>query len=201
MASSFVEASDEGLWKQIHENSKTNTRQEVPTVEQEFFEVPLLNEPVSQFFAELRKENCNENKTGSLKVIQAALDRYLRSTNCAKSIARDTEFLSPNRVLEGSERWEVFARLEWRNGRILPSFTKQEEEMLWDNGQLGGETPLPLLKTVCWLLTMHFGLRGRQHHHDMKVENFSFQKDYGGVEYFNFFWRPQWKRQENFTLS
>ena len=33
---------------------------------------------------------------------------------------------------------------------------------------------------------MHFGLRGRQEHHDMKVEDFSFQKDDGGVEFVTF---------------
>ena len=33
---------------------------------------------------------------------------------------------------------------------------------------------------------MHFGLRGRQEHHDMKVEDLSFQKDDGGVEFVTF---------------
>ena len=33
---------------------------------------------------------------------------------------------------------------------------------------------------------MHFGLRGRQEHRDMKVENLSFQNDDGGFEFIIF---------------
>jgi len=66
------------------------------------------------------------------------------------------------------------------------SLTKEEEEILWKNGQLVDETPRSLINTVWWLLTMHFGLRGQQEHHDMKVEDFSFQTDDGGVEFVTF---------------
>jgi len=63
---------------------------------------------------------------------------------------------------------------------------KEEEEILWKNGQLVDETPRSLINTVWWLLTMHFGLRRRQEHHDMKVEDISFQRDDGGVEFVTF---------------
>lgn len=35
-------------------------------------------------------------------------------------------------------------------------------------------------------LTIHFGLRGRQEHHDMMVEDFSIEKDDDGVEFITF---------------
>ena len=65
------------------------------------------------------------------------------------------------------------------------SLTKEEEEILWKNGQLGDETPPSLINTVWWFLTMYFGLRSRQEHHDMKVEDFPFQRDVG-VEFVTF---------------
>ena len=37
-----------------------------------------------------------------------------------------------------------------------------------------------------WLLTKHFGLRGRQEHHDMKVDDFQLCKDDNGVEFVQF---------------
>ena len=52
------------------------------------------------------------------------------------------------------------------------SLTKEEEERLWEKSQLGNQTPRFLINKMRWLLTMHFGLRGRQEHHDMMVENF-----------------------------
>jgi hypothetical protein len=37
-----------------------------------------------------------------------------------------------------------------------------------------------------WLLTQHFGLRDRQEHHEMNVEDFSLQKDDNGIEFVTF---------------
>ena len=66
------------------------------------------------------------------------------------------------------------------------SLTEQEEQILWECGQLGQNTPRSLINTVWWLLTMHFGLRGRQEHHDMSVEDFTIQKDDKGIEFVPF---------------
>ena len=42
---------------------------------------------------------------------------------------------------------------------------------------------------------MHFGLRGRQEHHDMMVEDFSIEKDDDGVEFIPFSEGPTKTRQ------
>ena len=36
------------------------------------------------------------------------------------------------------------------------------------------------------MLIQHFGLRGRQQHHDMKMGDFSFAKDNDGIEFITF---------------
>ena len=41
----------------------------------ESYDIPELNDALSQFYAELRKENGQDYKPDSLKVMQAALDR------------------------------------------------------------------------------------------------------------------------------
>ena len=51
------------------------------------------------------------------------------------------------------------------------SLTKEEKEILWEKGQLSNQTPRSLINTMWWLLTMHFGLRGRQEHHDMMASS------------------------------
>ena len=70
----------------------------------ESYKVPELNEALAQFFAKLRRENGKDYEPDSLKVMQAALDRHLRSKTYPKSIVRDTEFLSSRKVLEGNAR-------------------------------------------------------------------------------------------------
>ena len=53
---------------------------------------------------ELRKENSQEYEPDSLTVMRAALARPLTSQSCLKSIPRDTESPSSEKVLEGKMR-------------------------------------------------------------------------------------------------
>ena len=61
-----------------------------------------------------------------------------------------------------------------------------EEEYLWQAGQLGTHTPRALSNSMWYLLSLHFGLRGRMEHYDMKVEDFIFKVDEKNVEYLTF---------------
>ena len=126
--------------------------------------------------------------------MQAAFDRYLRSQNYSKLILRDTEFLSSRKVLEGKEIKLREQGMGKRRNKAK-SLTKEEEEILRQNGQLGNQTPRSLTNTMLWLLPMHFGLRGRQEHHYMMVEDFSIEKDDDGVEFITFSEAPKKTRQ------
>ena len=97
-------------WKGIFEKwAKTRGKEE----KLESYDIPELNDALSQFYAELRKENGQDYEPDSLKVMQAALDRHLRSQNYPKSILRDTEFLSSRKVLEG--KGQSCANKAWEN--------------------------------------------------------------------------------------
>ena len=63
------------------------------------------------------------------------------------------------------------------------SLTRQEEDILWECGQLGDITPKNIIATLWWQLTQHFRLRGRQEDHSMRVEDFYFRKDETGASY------------------
>ena len=58
--------------------------------------------------------------------------------------------------------------------------------MLWEAGKLGNNSPESLVNTIWWILTQYFGLRGRQEHHSMKVDDFALRKDDDGQEYVEF---------------
>ena len=70
----------------------------------EEYECEALDQMLSQFYAELRKENENDYEPDSLKVMQAAMERYLNSKSYPKSIIRDREFINSRKVLEGKAR-------------------------------------------------------------------------------------------------
>ena len=58
--------------------------------------------------------------------------------------------------------------------------------MLWKEGRLGRHTPEVLLNTTWYLVTQHFGLRGRQENYDLRVEHFKFAKDENGSTFVTF---------------
>ena len=68
--------------------------------------------------------------------------------------------------------------------------------MLWNEKSLGDCSPRVLSQTMWWILTQDFGLRGRQEHHSMEVEDFSFCVDDSGTEYATFKENPTKKRQK-----
>ena len=131
-------------WKRIFELwAKTRGKEE----QLESYGIPELNEALSQFYAEVRKENGQDYEPDSLKVMQASLDRHLRSQNYPKSILRDTEFLSSRKVLEGKAR-KLREQGMGRRPNKAKSLTKEEEEILWESGQLGNQTPRSLINTM-----------------------------------------------------
>ena len=134
-------------------------------------ECDALDQTLSQFYAELRKENGDVYEQDSLKVMQAAMERYLKSKSYPKSIIRDREFINSRKILEGKAR-KLRQQGKGKRPNRSKSLTKEEEEVLWQNGQLGSGTPCALINTMWWLMTQNFGLRGRQEHHQMKVGNY-----------------------------
>ena len=63
------------------------------------------------------------------------------------------------------------------------------------------KSPQVLVQTVWWLLTQYFGLRGRQEHHSMKVEDFSFRLDENNMEYVEFIENPTKTRQTGLSAK
>ena len=145
-----------------------------------------LNRVLCQFYAELRKADGSEYEPDSLRVMQAGLNRYLREKQYGKCIMNDIEFKESCDVLEGKAR---FLREIGKGKKPFAAepLTMEEERQLWETGKLGASTPTSLLHTVWFLNTQHFGLRGRQEHVDMTMENFTSLKDQNGTEYIIFY--------------
>ena len=153
-----------------------------------------LDEKLEKFFAEARKKDGSDYEPDSLRVMLASLDRHLKEAGSSISIAKDREFVNSRKVLEGKAR---FLREQGYGKRPKASkaLTTEDEELLWSKGLLGNQSPKSLIGTMWFLLTQHFGLRGCQEHHDMFVEDFSFNKDDNGVEYVTYEENPTKTRQ------
>ena len=144
-----------------------------------------LNRLLEKFYAEVKNKNGQDYEPDSLRVMIAVLDRHLKDKQYPLSIVKDREFHSSKQVLEGKAKLLRQAGRGKRPNKAR-NLTKEEEEVLWKESKFGSTTPEALVNTMWWLLTQHFGLRGRQEHHDMKVDDFQLCKDDNGVEFVQF---------------
>ena len=129
--------------------------------------------------------------------MQALLGRYLKSKAYPKFIIRDGEFLS-RKVLKGKAS-KLREHGKGKRPNRSRSLTKEEEEVLWQNGQFGGGTPRTPLHTMWWLLTQNFFLRRRQEHHQMKIEDL--QRDDDGNEFLTFAEGPAKTKQGGLSVK
>ena len=118
----------------------------------------------------------------------------LKENDCQFSVTRNREFHQANLVLEGKAK-QLRQQGRGKRPNAATALTTEEEETLWQNKKLGNESPRVLSQTMWWILTQHFGLRGRQEHHSMNVEDFTFRLDDNGVEYVTFKEGPTKTRQ------
>ncbi|XP_066910901.1 uncharacterized protein KIAA1958-like [Clytia hemisphaerica] len=144
-----------------------------------------LDQMLQRFFAEVKKQNGKDYEPGSLASLQSGIDRYLKEKHYNYSIIKDREFTSSRAVLEGKARFLREQGMGKRPNKAI-SLTRAEEETLWECGQFGIENAFSLINTIWWQFTMHFGLRGRQEHHIMKVEDFTWKVDEEGNEFLTF---------------
>ena len=132
----------------------------------ENYEPAELNTLLERFYAELKNKHGEDYEPESLKVMIASLDRHLKNKSYSHSIVRDREFSSSKQVLDGKAKQ---LRLAGRGKRPNKArqVSEQEEE-----------------------ITQQFGLRGRQEHHGMRLEDFRIMKGDDGLEFVEFIEGP-----------
>jgi len=93
--------------------------------------------------------------------------------------------MNSRKVLKGKAR-KLREQGKGKRPNQSKTLTKEKEDILWEHGQIGGKSLRSLINTMGWLITQHFGLRGRQEHHQMKVEDFLLERDDDGNEFLTF---------------
>ena len=66
------------------------------------------------------------------------------------------------------------------------SLTSSEEMVLWEDGQLGDRNSRSLIQTLWWNNCLHFGMRGREEHYHLNIEDFKVETDNAGRKYISF---------------
>ena len=179
----FKTASDEELKRLVENNSNLNTKRTTSTwlrryekwaehkgVQTDLADVPReeLDRALQQFYAELVKIDGKEYEPESLKVMIAAIDRYVREKR-GFSVLKDKDFEVSRKVLNG-KAIDLQRSGMGKRPRKSDPLTDEEEEILWQT-VLGKENPTSLNYTLFFLISQHFGTRGRQEHHQIRIED------------------------------
>ena len=152
-----------------------------------------LNKILEQFFIELRKQNGDDYEPDCLRTMLGALERHLKEKKYPISLF-GREFSSCKKVLDGKVR-ELRAAGKGKKPSKACSLTNDEEETLWNCGQLGAHNSRSLLNTVWWSVVQSFGMRGRDSHYSLRMEEFKLQMDEAGRRYIAFVEGPSKTRQ------
>ena len=118
------------------------------------------------------KKDGGEYEPESLAVMQSALDCHLKNAGKKHSILRDREFEKSRQQLEAKAR-ELRVKGYGKRKNASHALNEEDEEFLWQSGQLGKHSAQALVNVNFKNVTEHFGLRGRQEHYSMMVEDFS----------------------------
>ena len=139
------------------------------------YDTKELDECLSRFFAEIRESDGSDSEPDSLRVMLAQTKWQQNIHSKGPRICR---------MQTGPRGQELFAKKATDNDQMQQKHFSivQDEEQLWKNRVIGEQNPKSLLHTLWCLLTLHFGLRGRQEHHEMFVEDFSLNRDAQGTE-------------------
>ena len=81
--------------------------------------------------------------------MQSSIDRCLRESNYEYSILNSRFFKESRDVLEGKARLLREKGLGKKPNKTN-NLTRQEEDILWECGQLGDKTPKSIIATLWW---------------------------------------------------
>ena len=125
------------------------------------------------------KSDGTDYEPESLRVMIACLDRHLREHGATCSILKDE---TSRKILEGKaiELRQHGKRMQKMKAGVIT----EEEELLWERGALGCDDAKTLNRIVFYTLSQYFGARGRQEHHDIRIEEFKVVKSPNGETYY-----------------
>ena len=95
-----------------------------------------LDEILQKYYLEVRKQDGSDYEPDSLKVMQAALERYLSDKKYPYSLITGREFATSRAVLDAKAKQLRMNGYGKRQNRAQP-YNSAEEELFWSSGLLG----------------------------------------------------------------
>ena len=140
------------------------------------------------FLIDAKKRDGTSYETSTINSFFGTINRYMKDNNLG-NIETDPDFQTVRDVKRAILK---VLKADGKGNRPNRStaISRDEEEKLYETGQLGYLTPISLLRTVWMLTTMLFGHIGRHESRQMLWGDVTLQKGENGKEYLEFNERP-----------
>ena len=116
---------------------------------------------ISSFIQKLSKPDGTDYEPDSLTSFHRGIDRALQDKGYEYSLVTSKEFRMSKKMLE-TRRKELKASGKGNRPNKAEALTGEEEEALWNTGQMGGHSPVALQYALWYLTTKLLGFRGCQ---------------------------------------
>ncbi|XP_033730156.1 uncharacterized protein KIAA1958-like [Pecten maximus] len=153
---------------------------------------------IGGFLLSLQKNDGSNYEPDTLTSFHRGIDRYLRENGYLVNILTSDLFSTSRQVLQSRRKELKQKGLGNRPNKAEP-VSENEEEMLWECGQLGHGNPHALLNTVWFNNTKLLGFRGCDENRQLKWGDIELKRDENGSEYLEFNERTTKTRGGNST--
>ena len=140
-----------------------------------------LIEWLPKFLHEIRKRDGSLYPNNSIYSIIAGLQYHINNMN--HNSQQKINFFSDFKFRKITESLDSAMKLSSKEVGVhtkranIISF--EEENILWEKGQLGSESPKQLIKTLFFYNGLHFAVRGGDEHRSLSIDQFSIEKKPG----------------------
>ena len=141
-----------------------------------------LDHLLCKFFMNIRKKNGEEYEPDTISGFQRSIQRYLSYKGSSFNIFKDKDFEKSRKVLSAKRKSLVHEHGKGNKSQAATALEDDEEDALFETGEFGYSNPVSLQRTVCWLLSLHFGFQARDESRKLRWGDVQLQEDKDGRE-------------------
>lgn len=143
-----------------------------------------LDRYLSTFFTIVKKHDGNEYEPASLRGMLCSVERYLKMKNYRTSVTRDPAFSCTRQALKyKQQKLREIGKGVKKPNEPIAKLGFDRVHQLFSEQEMGPNTPMSVINTLCFVIIVHFRLRKAIDHKNLLWGDIKLKTDSKGNEY------------------